>query len=202
MSESNSEDDLYDFAPEAPPAKPPSRLRVAAPPAPGTPIVLQYRKPRDDKPAPVDAEQIKHVYLPLWLLGGGIVVELISAVIWTHQIGPELAELSLQLTLGTGLMLLAMWITAKLRGLELGPWLMASYKLAAISVAPGAVADFMLPLTHFSFLLYLPILIVEFSLFFALLGALFELDTADTWLCVWIIFLVRVAFYFLLKAIF
>jgi hypothetical protein len=37
---------------------------------------------------------------------------------------------------------------------------------------------------------------VQFVLYFALLGALFDLDESDTWYCVWVIFLVRLAVYF------
>ena len=33
----------------------------------------------------------------------------------------------------------------------------------------------------------------EFILYFALLGALFDLDESDTWYFVWVVFLVKVA---------
>jgi hypothetical protein len=43
--------------------------------------------------------------------------------------------------------------------------------------------------------------VAEFVLYFALLGVLFELDESDTWYCVCVIFLVRLAAYFLLLAV-
>jgi hypothetical protein len=42
----------------------------------------------------------------------------------------------------------------------------------------------------------------EFVLYFALLGALFDLDQGDTWYCVLVIFLVRVAVFFTMVAYF
>ena len=40
--------------------------------------------------------------------------------------------------------------------------------------------------------------VVEFCLYFALLGVFFDLDESDTWYCVCIIFMVSLAGYFLL----
>jgi hypothetical protein len=41
----------------------------------------------------------------------------------------------------------------------------------------------------------------NFVLYFALLGALFDLEESDTWYCVWVIFLVRLAVYFAILSV-
>jgi hypothetical protein len=61
-----------------------------------------------------------------------------------------------------------------------------------------AVGDLLWPLRYIICLGGLLILGVQFVLYFALLGALFDLDQSDTWYCVIIIFLVYLGVYFLL----
>jgi hypothetical protein len=87
-------------------------------------------------------------------------------------------------------------LAARIRRIDLGQFWIATFKLAAITVAPAAAVDLASPLLRvipFGGLLGLA---AEFVLYFALLGALFDLDESDTWYCVWTIFLVRLALYF------
>jgi len=75
MSDSNPDDGLYDFAPEASPA-PQTRLKPQVL-KPDAPAVLAYRVAKDDQPPPLEAEAIKNIYLPLGLLVGGIAVDVL-----------------------------------------------------------------------------------------------------------------------------
>jgi hypothetical protein len=202
MSDPDSDDGLYDFAPEAPQTKPAAKTVVKPETVDDARKVLPYRARQEDKPAPVDAEQIKNVYLPLGLLAGGVFIELLSTLVWTHHIGSALIELALDLTVGTGVMLLAMWIAAKVRGINLGRLDVAAYKLAAVSIAPEAAVEFITPVLNYIPLGFVLVFVAQFILFFALLGALFDLDESDTWYCVCVMFITRTALYFGLMAIF
>jgi hypothetical protein len=73
-------EDLYDFAPETA-ASPMTKLPPQPVVKPGEPVVLAYRAKKEDKPASLETEAIKHVYLPLALLGGGIIVQILAAII-------------------------------------------------------------------------------------------------------------------------
>jgi hypothetical protein len=204
MSDPTTDEGLYDFAPEKPGARAPTKVTVQPMPVlpPDAPAVLPYRPVKADKSATLETEQIKNVYLPLALLAGGVFVELLSAIIWTHHIGPALAELAVDLTLGTGIMLVAMLIAAKLRGIQLGKLTVAAYKLAAVSIAPAAVMEFINPIASVIPFGFIVSWVVQFALFFALLGALFDLDESDTWYCVWTLLITRIALYVALRAMF
>ena len=108
----------------------------------------------------------------------------------------------MDLTAGTAVMLLAMFIAAKVRGIDLGKLGVAAYKLAAISIAPVAIGEFITPIARFIPFGGVIAWIVECILFFALLGALFDLDESDTWYCVCVMFVTRVALYFALADVF
>ena len=71
-------------------------------------------------------------------------------------------------------------------------------RLAAISVAPAAAADLLAPMFALIPLGGLVLLVAQFAVYFALIGALFDLDQNDTWYCVCVIFLVRLAVFFTL----
>jgi len=92
-------------------------------------------------------------------------------------------------------------LAARLRGIELGQFWTVVLKLAAITVAPSAVVRLATPVLDFVPLGWIVGFIAEFVLYFALLGVLFDLDESDTWFCVWVLFLVRVAVYFALAAL-
>src|SRR3954451_22651174 len=82
----------YDFAPPtAPTASPPPLpgvIPVIATPgvqtrgpisennSPGPPPALAYRARQDEAQAGNDPEHIKNFYMPLWLLGGGVAIEI------------------------------------------------------------------------------------------------------------------------------
>ena len=135
----------------------------------------------------------------MWLLGGGVFIEIIAAFITQPQsiLGAMMA-LGFHLIFGTAFMLVGILLAAKFRGISFGAFWIAVFKLAAISVAPAALVAIVNPLLD-----HIPFggligWIAEFVLYFALLGALFDLDESDTWYCVWVIFLVHLAAYFLL----
>jgi hypothetical protein len=190
-----SDDDPYEFAPEPPQVVAARRMKCQ--PGPGKLIQLDYRGAKKEGPASTDTDKIKNVQLPLWLLGGGVFVEVVAAFIWNHR-GPEaaLVGVGIDLVVGTSVMLAGILVAAKLRKIDLGNFGQAVCKLAAISIAPAAVMEFVSPILSFIPLGFIIGLVVEFVLYFALLGALFDLDESDTWFCVWVIFLVRVVVYF------
>lgn len=149
-------------------------------------------------PAKAEPETIRNLYLPLWLLGGGVLVEVIAAAIKERELGAALIHVGVELLLGTALMLAGILLVAWFRKIDFGPFWVAVFKLAALSVAPAAAVDLFTPALNF-----IPLGVLlgwggGFVLYFALLGALFDLDQSDTWYCVCVIFLVHLAVYFLL----
>jgi hypothetical protein len=185
--------DIYDLANDVP--HPVQAIKPGPAPPPVTP--LQYRSKKSTSAVPVDADTIKNLYLPLWLLGGGVVVEVIAAFLRDGFSVFALIDVGFELIVGTVVMLAGILLAARLRGLEFGSFWNSAFKLSAISVAPAAALDLLLP-----FLQIVPLfggllgLAGSFVLYFALLGALFDLEESDTWFCVWVIFLVRLAVYF------
>jgi hypothetical protein len=135
--------------------------------------------------------------MPLGLLAGGVLVEIIAEMLRTGRPGVALGSVAVQLVFGTLAMLGGILLAAKFRGINLGPFWTVVFKLAAISVAPSAAVDLVNPILRL-----IPILggllgfAVQFILYFALLGALFDLDESDTWFCVWVIFLANLVIYF------
>ena len=194
-------EELYELAPE------PESRPAARPAAPVTtldgPAPLAYRPPeRAD-----DGEVIRNLHLPLWLLAGGLVVELAMS----YGRSPNLNDAAIGLLLGvlgrTVVMLVAMLIAARFRGIDLGSFPTAVLKLAAVAVGPSAVVTLLTPLlgtipslpTAFEGVISLGWLLglaVLFGLHYALIGALFDLDESDTWYCVMVMFIVGVAAHF------
>jgi hypothetical protein len=109
-----------------------------------------------------------------------------------------MAGLGKELILDTALMLVAVLIAGRLRRINFGPLPVAVMKLCAIAIAPDAAGVLLMPLA-----VLIPILgglgvwVVCFCLYFALIGALFDLDQSDTWYCVCVIFLVNLGAFFL-----
>jgi hypothetical protein len=193
-----AEDAAYDLAPE------PARVvKTAAAPAPVVPT-LAYQTSRAALPADertgVDVDVLKNQTAPLWLLGGGIVVELIASFIQNrHDLDVTLLEISFEIVVGTILMLVGVLLTAKIRGFQVGSFWSAALRVAAISVAPAAASDIIMPvagLIPFGGVLQFGI---RFVLRFALLGVFFDMDESDTWYCVTLIFLIDLGVYFLLR---
>jgi hypothetical protein len=195
-----AEDEGYDLAPEMVRAAP---VRPAAAPIAATGPALGYQTPPKflpkDQRIGADVEILKTQTIPLWLLVGGIVVEIIASFIEDrHDLNAVAIHIAVEIVGGTVLMLAGVMLTAKIRGIEMGSFWSAALRVAAISVAPAAVGDILMPLAWiipFGGLLQLG---VQFVLYFALLGVLFDMDESDTWYCVTMIFLINLGIYFLL----
>ena len=198
----DADDATYDFVGEG--EKTVASESVAAvSPAPakvGVPI-LGYRTPPkgtlSGKGGLVDTETLKNQHIPLWLLGGGVVVESIAAFLaYGGDLSRVMGHIFGEIIGGTILMLVGVMLAAKFRGIQIGSFRSAILKLAAISVAPAAVGDLLFPITVLiPYLGWIQVLIVRFVLYFALLGALFDLEESDTWYFVKVIFLIDVGFF-------
>ena len=193
----------YDLAPDS---RKVTRVRSPlvepAQPPPGSPRTLAYRAPKEETPARSDPETVKNLYMPLWLLAGGVVIEVAAAFIRTRDPQRALTYVGVNVVVGTVVMLVGMLLAARFRGIDLGNVYTAAFKLAAVSVAPGAIMQLFYPLLLIiPFLGFILALVAHFCLYFALLGALFDLDQEDTWYCVCVIFLIRLAVYFTLKSL-
>jgi hypothetical protein len=194
-SRGQERDDLYDLAPTTP-AERTSPSRAAA-----MPIALEYRGATKDGSSTFDERALKDFKLPLFLLCVGIVIEVVAAFLKMHAFEKAMQEVGVVLVAGTVFMLAGIIPAARWRGIELGRFWTVVLKLAAITVAPGAVIRLAEPALNFIPLGWLAGWIAEFVLYFALLGVLFDLDESDTWYCVMVIFLVRLAVYFLFLAV-
>jgi hypothetical protein len=184
MAQEPVDQDVYDLASEPAPRAPlPAAGTVAS-------RTLSYR--RVDPPTVSEPDVIRNLYMPLWLLGGGIVVEVVAVLLR----GPDataLLSVGASVIIGTALMLAGILTAARLRGIDLGGFWTAVLKLAAISIAPSAAVTLVTPALNFIPFGFLLGWVGQFVLYFALLGALFDLDQSDTWFCVLVIFLVKVA---------
>jgi len=187
----------YDLAPSSQKHTPVRTPLVdPPPPTPGEPVTLTYRAPKDDNHGRAEPDTIKNLYMPLWLLAGGIVIEVAAALIRTRSLKLSLTYVGVNVLLGTVIMLAGMLLAARFRGIDLGNFWTAVFKLCAISVAPGALVSLASPLLDHIPFGGLVGLLAFFILYFALLGALFDLDQEDTWYCVCVIFLIRLTVYF------
>ncbi len=147
--------------------------------------------------------------MPLAILLAGLVIEIVAALIrmpgtmgWTVA----MAALFGRLIVGTAVMLVGMVIVAKLRAIELGSLWLAVLKLSAVAIGPGALMTLLAPaITHIplpaAMILGLGTLVLDFVLYFALLGAMFRLEESDTWVCVWVFLLLRIALHFAMRLI-
>ena len=189
---------MYDFAPQVTKSETEAEATIK----PSLPT-LDYRTPPQGKVAAsgglVDTETLKNQHIPLWLLGGGAAIELISEFVFGHaDFATAMNHIVVQIVGGTILMMVGVFLAAKFRGIPIGSFWTAALKLAAISVAPSAVGDLMMPIAGLVPLFGgLLVLIVQFILYFALLGALFDLEESDTWWCVWVIFLIYLSVFVL-----
>jgi hypothetical protein len=190
---------LFDLAPSEPA---PVTKRAVAPAVAGGPVPLAYRSPSTATRAPASPEQIRDLQLPLWLLGGGVAAELLAGFVFHGRAGASPLEVVLKLIVGTPLLLLAVWIAARFRGIDFGPVQTAALKLAALVVAPSGLIDLCGGLLMFVPFGFVIAWLVQLVLFFTLLGALFDLDESDTWYCLGVIFLVWLGFVAVLATLF
>jgi hypothetical protein len=198
MSDEPPIDDEYDIAP-APIQPVPAAVRVPTPPAAqqAVPAAIGYRAKKDDQSTITsDTDRIRNFQMPIWLLGGGIVIEAGAMLFHGGPTTAALTHIGVDLLLSTGVMLAGILIAAWVRQIQLGNFWTAAFKLSAISIAPTAAVDLVSPLLAVIPFGWVPGLLLQFVLYFALLGALFDLDESDTWYCVWVIFLVRLVVYF------
>ncbi len=200
MTTPKGDDDLYDLAPD--PARPPIAARPAHASRPANVLPLAYEsKPVKKTRGRVDEQILKDQYIPLWLLGGGVAIEIVAAFLSRGTMEMALKTVGIDLVIGTLFMLAGIFLTARLCRFELGSFWTVVLKLSAISVAPGAVVHLATPL-----LIFLPLGMLlgwaaQFCLYFAFLGMLFDLQESDTWYCVCVIFLLRLGVYFGLMAL-
>lgn len=183
-------DDDIDLVPESP------RPAAVRPPVARTQSPAARLEPPEPAPDPTIT-----LYAPLWLLAGGIVIE-VTAAFWhdPHDLIGAATHLLVSLVLYTAVQLVAVSIAAKLRGINLGSVGTAALRLAAITVAPVAMVQLFAPLLGILPFGGLIGLAAQFLLYFALLGALFEMEESDTWYCLCVIFLVSLGFYFAMMA--
>lgn len=186
------DEEVYDFVPETP--KPVVRRHGPVVNRPGE--VLSYRTAPPSEAGKTDPQAVRDLYLPLWLLGGSIVVEVGASLFRAQDVRLALIGVGVQMILGTALMLVGVLVAVRFRGIEMGTWGPALLKLAAISIAPTAAVTLFDPILSHIPLGWLLGLIAEFIFYFALLGALFDLDQSDTWYLVMVIFIIRVAVFF------
>jgi hypothetical protein len=198
------DDDIYDLAPEPPP-----RPVLPAPP----PNTLDYRIPEEERRAiratAADGETIKNLYMPLWLLAGGLAIEIANAFflrlgwfVQSRRLETAASAVTLEVLARTAILLVGIFVAARLRRLHLGTFWTALLKLAAIAVAPSAVLSLIWPvLWLIPFFGGLVGWAIYFCLYFALIGALFDLDEEDTWYCVIVTFFISLVLHFLFPAL-
>lgn len=138
-------------------------------------------------------DKTKDLHLPLALILVGTVVEVGMGMFYREGTVPKmLAGVGIGMAVNTALMLIAVFAVAKMRGIKFGPLPTAILKLSGISIGPGAIGG----LIGFG-LGWLPLfggligLVAGFCLYFASIGALFDLDESDTWWLVITIFVVE-----------
>jgi hypothetical protein len=186
----------------APPTAASRASPTAADPNPGDalpprPAPLAYRS-APTAPGQADPDALKNFQIPLWLLIGGVIVNVAAMfLVQGRNLESALKQVGTQLILGTIVMLIGVLIAVRARGISLGGFWIAVFKLAAISVAPSGVVALASPALNRIFLGGIVGWVIEFILYFALLGVLFDLDESDTWYCVCVIFVVNVGVYFL-----
>jgi hypothetical protein len=212
----DADGDLYDFAEDVP-----SKQRVAAVardpgPMPTTPAkagegavasfskTIEYQKPTTPgNPTEIDRlfpDRVRDLYMPLVLIGAGTLVHIIYAMIQVrggaYSLPHAMTRLCWSVVVDTAMMLVAILIAGKARGINFGPLPVAIIKLCAVSLTPSAVAIVVLPFAILlPFLGWILAVLVQFCAYFAVIGALFDLDQNDTWYCICVIFIVNVSVY-------
>ncbi len=170
----------------------------AKPQAARAPVVA-YRAPGieqagEKKPL---SDRAINVEIPLVILCGGLLVEIAGALLEGQSMRHAIGTLIVRLTLAPAVMMFGIFIAAKFREIDFGDFATAALKVAAICIGSSAAATLLLPLGHVLGLIGALVgLGVQFVLYFALLGMMFNLDESDTWYCVMVFFVIDVALYF------
>jgi hypothetical protein len=199
-----SDDNLYEIAPGTPATKP-RVAREQGGRTPGRenltqPAPLPYAQKHEVEFPP---EDVIHRKAPIVLLAAGLTI--LFAMAWRDatpgNVLDAFGRLGTELLLSTALMLGCVYLAARVRQFNVGPFSQAIIKLMAVSVAPlGAMVLASLVLRFIPFG-WIAVAIGGFCLHFALLGVFFDLDQEDTWYVVCIIFIANVAVQFAMLAI-
>ena len=192
-------DELYDLAAPAEPTGAPPK--GAGRRSRAEPVALAYQAAPVGVERVFDEQRFKDFQLPLALLCGGIVIEVVAGLFRASTFELAMRHVGIDLIAGTILMLTGIIPAARWRGVELGSFWTVVLKLAAITVAPSAIVRLASPVLDVVPLGWLVGWIGEFVLYFALLGVLFDLDESDTWYCVCVIFVVSLGVYFGMLAV-
>jgi hypothetical protein len=153
-------------------------------------------------------DRVKDLYIPLALIGAGTIIDtalylFAGRASRVSVLGPgaalagALAAVGFSMLAQAGIMLATVFVVAKVRGISFGPVPTAIVKLCGISIGPGAIGSLVgLVLGFLPFIGGLIGWIAGFILYFACIGALFELDESDTWAVVVSVFFAKLLFVF------
>jgi hypothetical protein len=135
--------------------------------------------------------------LPLILIASGVLVQFLAGW-WSGSYGGQgaaesLMAVGIDLFAGTVVMLIAVLIAVKYRGIRIGRFWTAVLKLSAVAIAPSAAMTLLNVSLQFFPMGWIVAFALAFCFYFALLGVFFDLDESETWYCVSVIFIVKVA---------
>jgi len=178
------------ISPPAPaPFKPGDAVSYARRATPATGVAVEHYFP----------DRVKDLYMPLALIAAGTVIDvamqLFSPGARRSSLAGALAAVGLAMIVQAAIMLATVFVVAKVRGISFGPVPTAILKLCGISIGPGAIGSLIGLVLGF-----LPIIgavvgwVSGFILYFACIGALFDLDESDTWAVVISVFFAKVLF--------
>jgi hypothetical protein len=200
MNKTREEEGLYALVPDDRDLRPARKPVVSSPP-------LDYRTPRTPSPQSDSLFEDRPIdlHLPLALLGGGVLIEVVAALIHARGAGASFASMlgsiGVRLIVAPAIMMVGILIAAKFREIDFGHLGVAAMKLAAICIAPTAAVTLLMPIARVIPIFgWLGLLLVQFALYFALIGTMFKIDESDTWYCVCVFFILDVALYFAMRA--
>jgi hypothetical protein len=182
---------LYDLAPDEVESTSMSAQPVVAAPA------VSYARRQTIGESSVDRffpDRVKDLYLPLALIAGGTLIEVIAAIVQRQAGLPQaMVMVGVWMILNTVIMLLTVMVVAKIRSINFGPFATAIIKLCGISIGPDAVGT--LVSLVLAFIPFSGVIgwLISCVIYFALIGALFDLDESDTWVVVLSVFFVKLA---------
>ncbi|MGH7178233.1 MAG: hypothetical protein ACREJC_12705 [Tepidisphaeraceae bacterium] len=188
-----TESELYDLV-DTPHTAPSAAVQPGVTPLPVSPVISYARQETIGESA-VDRyfpDRVKDLYMPLALIAGGTIVEASLALFSrTGTVAGAMLGVGVYMICNTIIMLLTVMAVAKIRGINFGPYVTAIVKLCGISIGPGAAGS----LASVA-LAWLPLgrilgWLAGFALYFAMIGALFDLDQSDTWCVVLSVFFAR-----------
>lgn len=206
------ETNTYDLSDDPPP---PSRVQLSVatdPSAPGLPggasgaptgastapsRVLSYAHARPAEVAERRARSpLKELYLPITLLLLGVAFRVVQVVMETGGPGGFGGAIGLAvvgIVLNVGLTLAAVFVSAKLLGVDFGDFAALVLKVAAVGVLGGAVGAFIISLSPKDMTGPIVALHVVMILYWILFYSFFEIDVQESLMTVAIILLFHIA---------